>query len=155
MPLSRLFFLVGVLGLALFWGVAAWLYLDAEAQGNWQRVEATVLESGVDDYYSDDSTLMYRARVRYAYTFDGKRYASSEMGGGNVASSDPSDAEREVSLYPEEGSVTAHVNPADPEQAVLKVGYDWWFIGIFVMAGAVFGGLFGSFAIFAPRWGWT
>jgi len=99
---------------------------------------------------SSQSGVEYRPNIRYRYSFDGKTYTSDNVyptGGrkfGNAVG-----AENFVDQYPEGETVTAHVNPSNPDRAFLVANHSW--LPILLLLG--FGGLitFGAGARLAHR----
>jgi len=82
-------------------------------------VDAVVLESDVKavDRYDDN----YRLSVRYAYSYEGIRYTSTNIyPGASEKKFDDEDAAREVArTYAAGNNVTAYVNPERPDESYL------------------------------------
>lgn len=107
------------------------------------QVPAEIVVSRVSSYPDRKNRhTMYRAQVRYRYRIAGRSFESEEVGGATSSSSDRADAEQQLAPYPLGARVTAHVDPADPSSAALRVGMDWWFLAIFYLAGVVWAALF-------------
>ncbi|WP_353395798.1 DUF3592 domain-containing protein [Hydrogenophaga sp. 5NK40-0174] len=96
----------------------------------WHQVPAQILESQLSSRRSDDSTV-YRADIRYQYTFNGQSYESRRVGLATVMGSDNigdwhqqwvSRAERARS---QGQSLTAWVDPQSPGQALLDPDIRW------------------------------
>lgn len=83
------------------------------------EVTATVLESDVEAAGHPD--YVYRLSVRYAYTYGGTRYASTNVyPGASDKQFDDEESAREVAEpYGEGNTVTAYVDPERPEESYL------------------------------------
>ena len=144
---------VGVL-FCLVGGLFAWLmwrsFDRAAGQRDWQEVPCRILESRVmERRIGDEVATDYGLHVLYGYEFGGASRTSELVSLRGVAwSRDRSRVESKVDLYPVGAQTTCHVDPADPDRAVLKLdskapGYSLWFPllivagGLGIIAGAV------------------
>lgn len=116
-----------LLGLALaaagsffcWWLWAAWQ--RARAMDAWLEVPAEVVASGVESYrYNEFSQEEFVPVVRYRYSLAGRAYESSRIRRVPVRSADRQRAEGWLQRYPVGSPVKAYVNPAEPDQSVLK-----------------------------------
>jgi len=129
--------LLGILGLTgLVAGIVAvgkgWPALSAtlfELPG-WNEVEGRVLAASLEAgdaagaRFSHDSRRsarsdVYRPKIEYAYTVDGKEYTSDRFSLIEMASSDRVAQQAIVDRYAVGTSVTVYVDPADPSRVVL------------------------------------
>ncbi len=141
----RLMHLAGAIGFLVFAGISYWAWRKSELQKSYIPVEAEILASRVEQFRSATSggaagrssvfRTMYRPRIRYAYEIGGVRYESEAIGAFSRSSSDPAAAENRVARYPEGSRVTAYVNPARHEDAVLERGVPAWIPAAFAAGG--------------------
>jgi hypothetical protein len=112
----------------------------------WPVVPCVILRSAADERQVDpNGPVERRFSVLYGYEWDGGRHDSElrtlrdkRRGGGWT--SKENDVQALIGRYPEGSTQECHVNPADPETAVLEVeskapGYSLWFPGLFVVGG--------------------
>lgn len=143
---SRLYLTVIGLALALAGGVFFSLmwrsYQRARQVGAWPQVPCLILSSEVEERQFDPtSPLETRFTVLFGYEWEGVPLESELLSiRGSGWSSKPEKAELFVVRYPEGSQQMCHVNPHDPEVAVLQVeskapGYSLWFPGLFVVGG--------------------
>ena len=136
-----------VVAFSVFGAVAALfaLLLQRRASGAkaWPVVSGKVTMSDVDAFrgasYAGEprAGMMYRARLTYAYEYNGIPYIGHDVSlGGKLTSSSRWLAKRTAAKYPEGAQVSVYVNPLKPEQAVLqpRVGGAWllWLIAFAV-----------------------
>ncbi|WP_367873489.1 DUF3592 domain-containing protein [Luteolibacter sp. Populi] len=134
------------LALTLAGAVFCWLmwrsFQRARAEDHWPVVPCVILESGIQDRQIDpNSPPERRFAVKYAYVRDDQSYTSELVRlRGSGWSSKTDVAEAYIEKYPEGSNQECHVNPENPEQAVLEKeskapGYSLWFPAIFVVGG--------------------
>ncbi len=128
-----IFLAVGVVFLT-FIGLGTW---QAAETYFWKAVPATILSSEVTEDLAEDAP--FAVAVRYSYDWEGReitsdRYARSEEREGDFAT-----ARDRVAAIPAGRVTTAYVNPAAPEEAVLRRS-DLW-IGLFAVIPLVFVGV--------------
>ena len=137
--------LAAIVGFLAFGGISYWSWSEAKSQESYVPVEATILDSRVEESRSSrssgssgsrTSTTMYGAEVRYTYEVGGQRYESDAIGLVSGRSGDPSNARKKVAKYPKGSKVTAYVNPDDNEDAVLEKGVSPWLTAAFAAAAA-------------------
>lgn len=109
----------------------------------WRAVRATVLSSGVEE--TDDDEDPYRLAVSYRYEFGGGEYTSNRVALDQSGSSSYDSVQRKTLEYRRGTTVTCYVDPARPEESVLRrrspfFGLIALFPLIFVAIGA--GGLY-------------
>ncbi|WP_265594031.1 DUF3592 domain-containing protein [Haloferula sp. BvORR071] len=130
--------LAGGLFFALMWRS----FQRARAVEHWPVVPCVILESGVEDRQIDpNSSPEYRFKVSYGYEWEKQPYKGNLVklwGSGWSSGTAISDAY--VKRYPEGSQQECHVNPENPQTAVLEKeskapGYSLWFPGIFVVGG--------------------
>ncbi|MDB2576590.1 DUF3592 domain-containing protein [Planctomycetota bacterium] len=118
-----------LLVMALFWngvllGVDSMLALqllqERRARREWIPVEALVVSSAVERHRSSDGTT-FKPTVTFQYRFEGLEYTSDRYAFGAMSASDADHARGVVRRHPEGEVITARVDPADPEEAVVDV----------------------------------
>lgn len=127
----------------LFFAWRMWLsYEKAQITRAWTQVPCRIISSGVvSQKPTPNSPLVYRAEVRYEYTFEGVRHQ-----GANIRPVEPAptahleDVQRRQQSYPAGSEHPCYVNPASPAEAVLEHGtraalYSIWFPLLFVAGG--------------------
>jgi hypothetical protein len=114
----------------------------ASGQRHWEEVPCRILESRVAErQIGPDVPVDYGWGILYGYEFAGEPRTSDLYSlRGSPWSHDRSRAERLVERFPPESGQVCHVDPADPDRAVLKLdskapGYSLWFPLIFVAGG--------------------
>ncbi len=130
--------LIGALFTALMWGS----FQRALDQRSWPQVEAVVLSSEVEEYQHDEfSPKEYRLKILFGYEWKGEAMTGDRL---TARGSSPSKDRRKIAgqerVFPTGAKVSAFVNPADPEFAILKpdskaAGYSIWFPLLFVVGG--------------------
>jgi hypothetical protein len=121
---------------------------QASVAKTWLVVAGKVTMSDVDAFrgasYANEprAGTMYRARLTYAYEYNGLPYIGHDVSlGGKLTSSSQWLAKRTAATYPEGASVKVYVNPQKPEQAVLqpRIGGAWllWLV-VFAVWGAAY-----------------
>ena len=125
-------------------GVGVRDYVKGRASQTWPSVDGKVMSSELETRLGGaGEQTSNRARIQYAYTVDGQSYTSRRVGFGVYGSSDSIEHERLMDTYSEGKTVRVHVNPANPQDAVLIVGPspDYWFLPLiglaFVLVGVV------------------
>lgn len=105
------------------WG---WILIaDARLSISWPTAPATIVYSEIksSDSRSDGKTTrMYSADIRYQYTVNGKRYASSRISFGDHSSSSSTGMEKLVNKYLKGSQATAYYDPDKPGNALLEPG---------------------------------
>lgn len=129
-------------GLA-FLGAAAYIWRTGRSTENWVPITVTITESTIRKEY-DDGIDMHYPIVRYTYTHEGKRYSADGLrSGGASGDSRLAKVEALISQYPVSDTVTAYMNPDNPEEALLIRGVNRPLLLILVIMGVPFtiGGL--------------
>ena len=108
----------------------AWVETPAVISGSW--VERVPQPTG--------ATPRYAFRARYAYTYDGKAYHSSQVREIERRLKNRGKVEAAQERFPVHADVMCFVNPTRPEEALLirptkAPGYSIWFPGLFVVGG--------------------
>jgi hypothetical protein len=125
-------------GASIFLLLGAWLLVigmrnlsHAVASPNWPRAAAVVVASQTSAHAdpktvgSRASSTMYEADIRFAYTVDGKEYATDILHFGQTyGSGDSSDAALRKLRYPLGREVTVAYKPDDPAIAAAEPGFD-------------------------------
>ncbi len=124
---------------ALFIAMGVYMVVSAMSARSWPQTQATVIKSGV----SRNTHLMkinnhmhtrtdYSVTARYQYRFKGKDYMGSRYSigsGDDIAGpfQKKSEAEKwlKTSPYQVGESITIHVNPEDPSEAIIANTIDW------------------------------
>lgn len=122
---------------------------------SWQPVQAELLEAELEYHRGDDSTT-YEVVARYRYPFKGVDYENDRVaiagGADNIGSFHKNVHSRLAKQLREGQTVTAWVNPNDPQQALLNRQFRWELVGFRSLFAVVFGGV-GLGLIFAERYG--
>lgn len=143
---ARVYLTVIGLMLALAGGVFTWLmwrsFSRARSIDHWPVVPCVVLESELEERQIDPGRpIEMRFQVLYSYEWEGQEYKSDlyRLRGSSWSSRD---AEVKILMdkYPAGSVQDCHVNPADPNLAVLvgesrAPGYSLWFPVIFLVGG--------------------
>ncbi|GAA5481018.1 DUF3592 domain-containing protein [Haloferula sargassicola] len=147
---SRIYLSLIGLSLAGVGGVFAVLmwksFMRAEDVDHWPLVPCSILESRVGSRRDDPDwpagmPQEFRFEVRYVYEWQDRQWESTRYRLRGAPWSDtPSAAEELVLKYPEGSVAECHVNPDQPDQAVLRgetkaAGYSLWFPLLFVVGG--------------------
>ena len=126
-------------------------YRDARQSTRWPTVEATILDSRVEQttiWVKYQGTKPYfKPWIEYAYMVDGVEYNGKKVSFTEHSGSvERSWADSIVSLYPKGKTVQAHYKPSDPNLSVLEPGTNTdnfvviiAGIGCFVFATLLFG----------------
>ena len=130
--------LAGGVFFALMWRS----FQRARAVEHWPVVPCVILESGTEERQIDpNGPVERRFDVSFGYEWDKQLYKSKLVKlRGSGWSSGTQITEAYIKRYPEGSNQECHVNPEDPEIAVLEkeskaAGYSLWFPGIFVVGG--------------------
>ena len=147
---TRVFMSMIGLMLALAGGIFSWLmwasFSRAKEVDQWAVVPCAILESEVESRRDDpdwpqEMPQEYRFRVRYSYEWQGKEYENERFRlRGAPWYAHPGRSEKLAEDYPVGSVAECRVNPADPQQSVLRPeskapGYSLWFPLIFVVGG--------------------
>jgi hypothetical protein len=130
--------MMGVGGTLYLWG--SWK--KAEETRKWPSAEAVISSSQVlTDRATPHSPPRYMAEVHYRYQLNGQSYTGRRIKRVDGPSSQKGTAEATVAKYKPGETVTCHVNPAQPEVAILEPEsraalYSIWFPLLFVVGGA-------------------
>ncbi|MFC7097696.1 DUF3592 domain-containing protein [Halobaculum marinum] len=110
-----------VVGLAVT-GFGAYDYTQqSDAVADAVDVDAVVVETGVEATSTGSAGADYRPTVEFTYEYDGESYTSTNVFPSTTSPTyDTESAARDVLADYESGdSVSAHVDPADPDSAFL------------------------------------
>jgi len=117
-------------------------YKRAAALDVWIPVSGEVLSAEVvKDGLNQRGLTKYLASVRYVYTFEGTRYEGDRLARLPVTASDPAKLAKRLKPYQVGEATLLYVNPASPDQSMLKKDtkaalYSIWFPCLFVIGGA-------------------
>ena len=145
-PLSAIL-LKSILALALiamgaggtFWLWKSWRH--AEETRAWVPVEAVVISSQMlSGRATPHSPVKFTADVRYRYTFNGKTFTGHRIRRVDGPTAHRQKTEAVVAAHPVGSVVTCHVNPVQPDFAILEHSsraalYSIWFPLLFVAGG--------------------
>jgi hypothetical protein len=134
------------LTLALIGGVFVWLmgrsFLRAREMRAWPEVACVILSSElVERRHDENSRLQFRHELSFGYTWKGEARTGDHLTlRGSPWASSRELAEARTAEFPVGMTTTCHVDPADPDFAVLKTdslapGYSIWFPALFVIGG--------------------
>lgn len=113
----------------------------AETTRAWVETPCLIVSSRVQsERPSPNSNLAHRAEIRYAYEFAGKTWTGTRIKRVDSATGHEERVRAVVAEYPAGRRTVCHVNPARPEEAVLRHGtraalYSIWFPLLFVAGG--------------------
>lgn len=116
-------------------------YSRAEETRAWTETPCTIVGSAVrSERPSPNANVAHRAEIRYVYEFGGQTRTGTRVKRVDGATTHEERARAVTAQYPAGMKTVCHVNPADPEQAVLKHGsraalYSIWFPLLFVVGG--------------------
>ncbi|RFC49046.1 MAG: Protein of unknown function DUF3592 [Verrucomicrobia bacterium] len=122
-----------------WWLFATWQ--KAARMDSWLPVRAMVLSSKVVPWqFNEFSQIRYQPRIRYRYESAGAPRESERIRRVAIRSAHPEQAAAWVEKFPQGALVTAWVDPANPDSAVLKRDskaalYSIWFPALFVAGG--------------------
>ena len=126
----------------LFTGLMWKSYQRASAMHDWPQVEAVVLSSEIEEWLHDEfSPMEYRLKILYGYEWKGEAKTGERLTTrGNPYSNKRVKIEADLGNFPAGKKITAYVNPADPDFAILApdskaAGYSIWFPLLFVVGG--------------------
>ena len=132
---------VALLG-ALFFALMLRSFLRAKEMRNWPQVPCVILSAEIEQRRNDpQSPVEFRHVVTYGYEWQGQSLTSDRLSlRGSPWTSKPNLIEKRAATYTVGMRTTCHVNPADPEFAVLAPdslapGYSIWFPALFIIGG--------------------
>ncbi len=147
------FFAVGVFMIALI----VRTFNEARDMRTWPVVPATVLATDLESHRDSDGDVTQRVTARYRYEVAGQVYEGTRVGlhGGsdNLGQYHAQWHERLQASLQAETPLPAHVNPLDPNQAVLDPTPRTGMMLFQAMFGVVFGGAGAGLMIFGLRSG--
>jgi hypothetical protein len=126
---------------AIATGVLWVSYKRAEETRHWKPVPAVITVSLLlTERPTRNSPLAYRPEIHYRYTIDGKTHIATRVRRVEGRSSHKKGAEARLEEYPVGKEVTAWVNPAEHDFAILEHStraalYSIWFPCLFVVGG--------------------
>ena len=139
---------LAILGLVLagLGVVFVWLmgrsFLRAYQMRSWPEVGCVILSSEVEERRHDESSAAeFRQDLSFGYEWQGSAHTGDHLTlRGSPWSSNRELVEARVAEYPVGKNTLCHVNPADPDFAVLTndslaPGYSIWFPALFVVGG--------------------
>ena len=129
--------LMGCFCLLIQWGMRR----QAAQAAAWPVVRGSIVSSKVESFRDSGTrrargSTLYRAVVEYAYEVDGRPYRGTRVGFGAVVSSSfKAPAEARAERYVPGAPVDVHVDPADPNNAVLDLTIAWnWALPLIALA---------------------
>lgn len=132
---GMLFILPG-LAIAFFAGVLPMLRtLSAQS---WPEAPAVVLESRVGTHQGSESTT-YSIEIRFEYEWEGQRFVGDRYDFGPQSSSGRAAKQRVVDAFPPGHAFQVRVNPRNPEEAVIRPEFSWFFL-VIIGFGLIFAG---------------
>lgn len=120
-------FTILLVGLA---GMLAWDWYAEFRTRNWEQVPCKVLDAQITERQRGDE-LQFAPTVLYTYEYQGKTYRSDQFyhaaffNGGSYSHRDYATVQELIRPFPRGAITTCYVNPAQPEQVVLRrrIGY--------------------------------
>ncbi len=135
------FFIFFAIGLGLLFPLAILPFRRAQDAKSWVATPCEILWSRVQSHDSDDGTT-YSVDIFFQYEFGGATHRSNRYSFASGSSSGHSSKAAIVKRYPRGSRQTCHVDPAQPERAVLErdagaIGF--WFLipALFAFIGLV------------------
>jgi hypothetical protein len=129
--------LMGCFCLLIQWGMRR----QAAQAATWPVVRGSIVSSKVESFRDAGTrrtrgSLLYRAVVEYAYEVDGRSFRGTRVGFGAVVSSSlKAPAEARAARYVPGAPIDVHVDPADPNNAVLELTIAWnWALTLIALA---------------------
>lgn len=136
-------------GMGLFLAVAGsvftWVlwtaWQRAEETRRWEATPCRIISAQVaSERPTPHSNLAYRAEVRYSYAYKGQSLTGSRIKRVDSPTQHEDNARKKLEEYPVGKETTCYVNPAQPDQTVLKHDtraalYSIWFPLLFVFGG--------------------
>jgi hypothetical protein len=117
----------------------------------WTATPCVIVESGVIEETDDrNNNSPYVCAVQYRYEWEGRSYTSSQMALQRPAFSDYARAVDLANRFPSGSEATCHVNPEQPDQAVLRHGELW--MALFILLPLVFVTIGAGGIYFVWRW---
>jgi len=129
--------LAGAVFIVVLW--TAWQ--RAEETRRWTPVPCRIVSSKiVSSRPSPNANVEHRVIVAYLYVFQGKEYSGSRIKRVDAPTVHIERARKKLEAYPAGLQTTCHMNPAQPDQAVLQHDtrtalYSIWFPLLFVIGG--------------------
>lgn len=117
-------------------------YTRAEETRSWVETPCVILSSRVvSERPTPNSNLAHRAELRYEYDYGGQTRTGSRVKRVEGATAHEERAQAVAAAYPAGARTVCYVNPAQPDEAILKRGsrgalYSIWFPLLFVVGGA-------------------
>lgn len=114
----------------------------AEETRRWSPVPCRIVMSRLEkERPTPNSNPAFKPLVRYHYTFEGREFTGTRIKRVDSPSQHEEVALTKIAPYPIGSKQVCHVNPAQPEMAVLKHDtraalYSIWFPLLFVLGGA-------------------
>ena len=117
-------------------------YRIARETDRWAETPCEIIVSAIDDSdLTQHGAVKYTLEIRYRYTVDGEDYIGEKVNRNRpVASADPEKTGSVQERYPVGSKAVCFVDPANPEEAILKRDskaalYSIWFPALFVVGG--------------------
>ena len=133
------FFSVGVW---MLWSISSTLY-EAQQMRSWVPVEARVLSAGYTTSSGDSDT--WEAYAEYTYSHGGAYYTANRVnissGGDNIGDYQRDTGNRLSGAMSRGGMITVHVDPDDPQRAIVDRNVRWGLMGFNSIFLFVFGGV--------------
>jgi hypothetical protein len=133
--------LVLALAGSLFTWVLWTAWQRAEETRRWVETPCRIISSQVvSDRPTPHSNLTYKAEVRYSFTFQEQSHTGQKVKRVDSASQHEDNARKKLEEFPVGKETVCFVNPAQPNQTVLKHDsraplYSIWFPLLFVVGG--------------------
>lgn len=120
---------------------------------SWTPVDATIIDAHLDSSTDDEGSTTYSVSGQYSYRFDGRSLTSSQIsfdaGSDNIGSFHQ-DAYQTLSRARQSGqTVTAWVDPENPERAVIFRDIRWGMVLFLFMFTLVFSGVGAGIMLFS------
>ncbi len=116
-------------------------YTRAAETRSWAETPCVIVGSRVvSERPTPNSNMAHRAEIRYAYEFGGQSRTGTRVKRVEGATAHEERARAVVADYPPGARTVCHVNPDNPEEAILRHGsraalYSIWFPLLFVAGG--------------------
>lgn len=114
----------------------------AQKTRSWEETPCFILKSEIEEFRpTPNSPMQYQTLIEYEYTFRGVTLRGNRIKRVEGPTSHKQRAEQKIADFPSGSSTTCWVDPAAPQESILKHDslapwYSIWFPGLFVVGGA-------------------
>lgn len=116
---------------------------DAHKSSTWESTPGIITSSKIEDELTSDSTVVFHARINYAYEVNGKKYDGTRISFGDFSSSSSERPFEITQRYSLGKKVDVYFNPENPKDSLLLPGiqpqtyFTTYFALVFLLFGAL------------------